>query len=85
MNRDQIGPAIIAGFQSLAPSSQLRAGLIALLDDGIAQEQAAVCAARVSDSEVHRGRGRLGMLLELRDALIDLMNQADNPPLLVDE
>lgn len=81
MNRDEIVPAIIAGFQGLAPSSPLRAGLVALLDDGIAQEQEAVCTARVSDSEVHRGRGRLGMLLELRGVLIDLMNQADNPPI----
>ena len=80
MNRDQIAQAIITGVQGLTPQSPLRIGLIALLDDGIAQEQDAVCAARVSDSEVHRGRGRLGMLLELNANLIDLMNQADNPP-----
>lgn len=55
-------------------------GLIALIDVNIEIEQSALCGAHMADSEAHRGRGRLGMLLDLKEQFDDLLRQAHEPP-----
>lgn len=58
------------------PKDPLWAGLQELMQSNIEIETENVCAPGISDAEAHRGRGRLGMLLDLREQLNDLIAEA---------
>jgi hypothetical protein len=67
---------LIEGLAVLGPTAPVWRGLHWLLETNIATEQVAVCREGVSSEEVHRARGRLGMLLEFKGQLDEAMSQA---------
>lgn len=54
---------------TLDPQDALWRGFQELLASNVAIEQGALCAPGLSSEEAHRGRGRLGMLLDLQNQL----------------
>lgn len=67
---------IVVGLRGMNENNRLWKGLLGLLDASLEIEQEAICAPNVPDSEVHRARGRMGILLELRAELIRLHAEA---------
>ena len=69
-----------ARLQTIMPTDPLWAGLMWYLDELHKIEQRSLCQPAIGDEEAHRGRGRLGMLIDLRDQLDDLMVKAHATP-----
>lgn len=69
-----------ARLQTITPADPLWAGLMYYLDELHKTEERSLCLPAIGDGEAHRGRGRLGMLIDLRDQLDDLMVKAHATP-----
>lgn len=67
---------IVVGLRGLSENNRLWRGLLGHLEAQLEIEQEAICAPNVADSEVHRARGRMGILLELRADLVQLHAEA---------
>lgn len=78
-DRESIRSMLVAGLQGLTQHSLFVQGFTAMLNSAIDEEQSALCRANVPDSEVHRGRGRLGVLLELRTDFEQMLFEANTP------
>jgi len=66
----------LAGF---SPSDPLREQVLALCDAYVLEEAEALSAPGVSDAELRRLSGRLGMLLQLRRSLDEAWTRAHSP------
>lgn len=60
----------------LDPQDALWTGIRQLLAANVTLEQQALCAPGLGSEEAHRGRGRLGMLLDLQQQLDDAVQVA---------
>ena len=69
-----------ARLQTITPTDPLWMGLLWYLDACRDIEQRSLCQPAIGDEEAHRGRGRLGMLIDLRDQLDDIMIKAHATP-----
>jgi len=73
---DQSRADVIVGLRGISQNNRLWTGLLGLLETNLQIEQISICAPNIPDSEVHRARGRMGILLELREELVRLHAEA---------